>query len=376
MEFKPKSSAEKTIFQIKQEICDEDTNNIIRVCIAVKEEVEDHDDSTIKLRNDFYEHELLTEAVKEEYSVTSSSQENSIQQDFDVRQSMSLNSPNSIVNAETTTTTKTNLKDFNLKCPSADNDKSFECFCCRQIFKTEMQLKNHLNKNCTRHFECGTCRRKFKCAAYLRTHKKTHSSDGNVIKNEASKTRSRPNLFVCNEPGCSKTFHRKDRLTVHMRIHTGDKRYQCDEIGCYKKFSEWSNLEKHLRIHVGDKRFSCNEPGCNKKFTAKCNLIEHRRIHSGVESVGKPFICEICNKSIRHNSSFRKHQKMHSGEKPYVCDYKGCDKSFLRRYRLKEHRYIHNGESPYICTDINCNRKFNNKSTFRKHALTHVKDGQ
>lgn len=361
MELKPKCSAEKIIFQIKQEINDGDTNNIIRECIVIKQEV---------VKEEVEEYEWLTEAVKEEYNVTSRqcSQEN-----FTGKQSLSLNSASSFEKAEITSK-QTNAKDFNL---AANGDKSFECFSCRQLFKTEMQLKKHLNRNCVRLFECDTCRRKFKCAAYLKTHKKTHSSGGvNVIKKEASNTQECQNLFVCNEPGCSKTFHRKDRLVVHTRIHTGDKRYHCDEDGCDKKFCEWSNLEKHRRIHVGDMRFSCDEPGCNKKFTAKCNLNEHKRVHGGVKSEEKPFICEICNKSIRHSSSFRKHQKIHSGERPYVCDETGCNKSFLRRYRLHEHKHVHNGENPYICTVNDCNRKFNNKSTFRKHARTHVKDAQ
>jgi uncharacterized Zn-finger protein len=40
-------------------------------------------------------------------------------------------------------------------------------------------------------------------------------------------------------------------LTVHTRIHTGDKRYICGE--CAAAFSAASALVTHIRIHTGDK---------------------------------------------------------------------------------------------------------------------------
>lgn len=379
MDFKVTILPDELISQVKRERYDEEssksTNIFDCVGVSVKEEFNDHDDSG--LVNDSDEHELLTDIVKEEYIVTypvASDDSVEFEHEVDIKQSLSLSPRNSFEHVGDGTSTSL---EFNLMCSKQD-DKHFECFSCRQTFKTLDQLKKHLNRQCFRSFECEICRRKFKCDAYLKTHKLTHVPGGDWVKKDTNKPKENQ-LFICTDLGCNKTFSRKDRLLVHMRIHTGDKRYQCDEDGCGKKFNEWSNMEKHRRIHFGDKRYTCDEPGCGKKFTAKCNLMEHQRIHlgklvdkeTGSKNGGKPFICEICGTSIRYSSSYRKHLQIHSGEKPHVCDYEGCNKRFARRYRLTHHKSIHTGEKPFLCDQLGCDRKFRDKSAFKKHVKTH-----
>lgn len=65
-------------------------------------------------------------------------------------------------------------------------------------------------------------------------------------------------------------------------------------------------------------RVKCTVPGCDKSFTKVTNLRRHERLHSGY----KPFTCGVpsaagkkpCGKKFARRADLRAHERTHTGE--------------------------------------------------------------
>ena len=155
------------------------------------------------------------------------------------------------------------------------------------------------------------------------------------------------NKHICNYPGCEKSFRNLIGLENHNRIHTGEKPFKCEYPGCEKTFTQKGHHKEHQRIHTGEFPFQCTYMDCGKKFNQQGQLISHMSTHIPGYIQDRPYVCNHpdCEKKFPNNKSLKRHEIIHTSNKPFACDYPGCDHVSNRPDNLIEHkRNKHNNE--------------------------------
>ncbi|XP_054612632.1 zinc finger protein GLIS3 [Dunckerocampus dactyliophorus] len=150
----------------------------------------------------------------------------------------------------------------------------------------------------------------------------------------------------------------------------------CMWMDCNAVYDQKDELVRHIeKIHVDQRKaedFTCYWVGCPrdlKPFNARYKLLIHMRVHSGE----KPNKCKFkgCKKAFSRLENLKIHLRSHTGEKPYLCQHPGCFKAFSNSSDRAKHQRTHLDTKPYACQVAGCAKRYTDPSSLRKHIKSH-----
>lgn len=202
-------------------------------------------------------------------------------------------------------------------------------------------------------------------------HKAKHLDSPSLQK--PHKPHRRGSSIKCSHcPGREKTFSSPRALHVHrQQHHKKEIDHKCHN--CGHRFKQThavaASSARSVYTQTGIDSWMC-ELCCADNFTSYLAIQEHKStVHRFISKTGEPqeqrssSVCRFCSKSFQFPNQLRKHEMVHTGEKPNHCPH--CPKRFRLKSQLEAHVNLHTKQTLYVCGE--CDARFYRSAELARH---------